>query len=211
MERDIPGGSDAISGVTTRILGFFRVRFAMVGSSYHEFGMRTTGPGEDRMDVEGMRATIAKQYEKCGGILADAIRDYGEDLWMDEERYFNPAWRVAYHAVFYTNIYCSPTEAAIEPWPGQQKLAERIGRRPPEELPAVEPYSKAQIVEYLQFVLDHVPGYLEEFDPGAPCWPHWYDENQLEFHFNNLRHLQHHTGELIERHDIVRPFEYGWR
>jgi hypothetical protein len=37
-----------------------------------------------------------------------------------------------------------------------------------------------------------------------------YDESQLEFQLNNIRHLQHHIAQSIERHDIVNSFEYEW-
>jgi len=49
-----------------------------------------------------------------------------------------------------------------------------------------------------------------EFIPEKNCWPHWYDENQLEFHINNIRHLQHHTAETIERANNIKPFNYTW-
>jgi hypothetical protein len=166
------------------------------------------------MTTSGIRKTIELQYEKAGSILTNTIERYDDELWMAADGYSYPAWRVAYHAVYFTNIYCSPTEESISAWPHERENYQILGRTPwpPYELVvATEPYSRAEIGEYLCFVLEAVPGYLEGIEPEADCWPFWYDENQLEFHFNNLRHLQHHTAELIERHDIATGFSYPWQ
>ena len=63
---------------------------------------------------------------------------------------------------------------------------------------------------FLQFIEGNLEEYLSDVKPEEKCWPHWYDENQLEFHINNIRHIQHHTAEIIERANNVENFEYEW-
>jgi len=66
------------------------------------------------------------------------------------------------------------------------------------------------MLEFLDFVSRNVPEYLSEMRPQERCWPSWYDETQLEFQLNNLRHIQHHVGQAIERHNTFKPFDYEW-
>jgi hypothetical protein len=158
--------------------------------------------------------SLKNQYDKSLNILEEAIRGYDEDLWLDDKAYKSPAWQVAYHALFYANIYCSPTEAGVAAWPKARENYQFFGKTPwpPfEKVVLKEPYAKADMLEFLGFVRDRIPVYLEKMRPEEKCWPHWYDEPQLEFHINNIRHIQHHCGEMIERHDIVRSFAYKWQ
>jgi hypothetical protein len=157
---------------------------------------------------------LQKQYDKSLNILAEAIGGYDEKLWYDDKAYKSPAWQVAYHALFYANIYASAAEKGIRAWPKARENYQFFGKTPWPPFDKVileESYSKSDILEFLAFVRENIPRYLEEMRPEERCWPHWYDETQLEFHINNLRHIQHHCGELIERHDIFGSFAYRWQ
>ena len=161
-----------------------------------------------------IKNALEKQYDKCLDIMAQAIKDYPENLWDDRFGYKYPAWQIAYHALFYGNIYCSVDEHSITARPKQKELYEVFGKTPwPPfvEVQITESFSKSDILEFLEFVRLNVKKNLPLMKPVEQCWPSWYNENQLEFHINNLRHIQHHCGEMIERADIVNTFKYDWR
>lgn len=149
-----------------------------------------------------MKRELARQYEIALTMLRGVVEETGEDTWLYTDETKEAAWHIAYHAVFYANIYCSPTEEAVRRWDRQSKDCHFLGPTPwppHERFVPTETYSKADIIEFIEFVMRLIPEYLEHLDPEAPCWPHWYNQNQLEFHLNNLRHIQHHTAQLMER------------
>ena len=61
--------------------------------------------------------------------------------------YANPFWQVAYHALFYTDFYLQPSEAAFVPWEHHRPGYHRFGSDP--DAPAVEtPYSVDEVKAY---------------------------------------------------------------
>jgi len=151
-----------------------------------------------------MKKELASQYEIALTMLKGVIDEIDDHLWSDSSGSKDAAWHIAYHAVFYANIYCSPSEEAISSWDKECRDHQILGPTPwppHDRFVPSEPYSKSEIIEFVNFVLDAIPDYLEQLDPEQACWPHWYKQNQLEFHLNNLRHIQHHTAQLIERNN----------
>ena len=149
-----------------------------------------------------MESELASQYEIALTMLKGVIDETEESTWSRTDATTEAAWHIAYHVVFYANIYCSPSEAEVKRWARQSNDCHILGPTPwpPHEryVPS-ESYSKADVTEFIDFVLGIIPGYLEHLETEKPCWPHWYNMNQFEFHLNNLRHIQHHAAQLIER------------
>jgi len=154
-----------------------------------------------------------KQYIKSLSILEDVIKKYDSELWYDDRKYKSPIWFICYHALFCTNCYCSASEQDIIHWKNERKDYHRFDkmREMRKQNIQIEPYSKEELLDFIDLILKTIPQYLDKFEPEKRCWPQWYDENQMEFHINNFRHLQHHVGEIIERHDIVKNLEYQWK
>jgi hypothetical protein len=160
------------------------------------------------------KSVLENQYNKCLNILADAIKKYNESLWLDDKNYQFPVWQVVYHGLYITNIYCSVAENTIVNWPKEKQDYHFLGKKPwpPYEEVIIEgSYTKEEMLEFLEFIRKIVPIYLKDIKPEERCWPFWYDESQLEFHINNLRHLQHHTAEIIERHNNFKNIQYLWQ
>jgi hypothetical protein len=154
-----------------------------------------------------------KQYTKSLSIMENVISNYDNELWNNKMNYKSPAWVIGYHALFCTNMYCAASESDIVHWEKEKKDYQRFDKIHEMRKSGIEiiPYSKDDLLEFLKLIVETIPKYLEKFEPEKKCWPYWYDENQMEFHINNFRHLQHHIGEMIERHDIVKNFEYKWK
>jgi hypothetical protein len=158
-----------------------------------------------------MKEEFSRQYKSALGMIDEFIDKCPDDFWLDE-KYQSPAWQVCYHALFYTNIYLSPSEVAILKWEGERDEYHDLRRIGREKDPApLEPYSRREMKTFQEHIRSRVPSCLEDMEPDRDCWPFWYNQNQLEFHMNNLRHLQHHTGELFERLNIISPVPYQWR
>jgi hypothetical protein len=157
--------------------------------------------------------SLKRQYTKCFKMLRETISVYDSDLWIDAEHFESPAWQIVYHLLYNANRYLSPSESTVVNWPKENKKLYKFFSKQ-SELTKEEinrnPYSKDEMLEYLAHIKDNMPSYLERMQPDNNCWPSWYDENQLEFQINNIRHIQHHIGQLNERLNNLIPFDYWW-
>ena len=157
---------------------------------------------------------LENQYRASLGMLRQCIEQYDEDVWTDTASHSNPAWHIAYHAIFYANIYCAPSEKDVVRWPGETVNHQFMGETPwppHEKFVPERSYSQQEILAFLDHVSKQIPAYLEELETDEDCWPSWYDLTQLEFHINNLRHIQYHPGQLVERQCNVKKISVDWK
>ena len=73
------------------------------------------------------------------------------------------------------------------------------------------PYGQEAVLEYLQMCKAIVEEKTARFDPDAESGFHWLPFGKLELQLYNLRHLQHHTGELCERLGTEANIEVEWQ
>ena len=144
---------------------------------------------------------IRSQYLSTLEMLKYAVEKCPETLWNDPADK-NKFWQVAYHALFYTHLYLQPTEQDFRPWPKQRK-AHDLSK------PA-DPYSKEEVLEYLAFcqqqVEERVPGLNLEAESGFDWLP--FDKAELQVY--NIRHVQQHAGELMERLGSRAGIDVDW-
>ncbi len=148
-----------------------------------------------------LREAIAGQHLAGLEMLEGAVRACPDELWDDpsfEIRY----WRIAYHALFYTDFYLSESEEAFRPWDRARPEAQFLGPLPwpPHRAPIeVEPYSPREILEYAQIIRGSIAQRVRAFPLDGPSGFPWLPLNRLELHFYTFRHTQHHVGQLVER------------
>jgi hypothetical protein len=150
-----------------------------------------------------LRETIAGQFHSALRMLGKAIELCPEPLWLAASGDSpNRTWHIAYHALFYTHFYLSPTDAEFAAWPGHRAEYNYLGevRTKPGYRPLIDqPYTQAEVREYLDFCQGEVDRQTAILDPEAPSGFSWLPFNKLELQFYNLRHLAHHTGQIAER------------
>ena len=133
-------------------------------------------------------------------------------MW-DDGHHTNLFWHIAYHALFYTHLYLQPTEEEFDPWAGHRENYQFMGRLPwpPHEEPEIgEPYSGEDVLAYLEHCCQQVETQVPKLDLNAPSGFYWIPLNKMELQFYNIRHLQHHTGELCERLGERGDVQIGW-
>jgi hypothetical protein len=125
-------------------------------------------------------------------------------------------WEVAYHAAFYADLYLTPD---LQQYRGQPDWAwphaAGLGRKmePPfDMLPEAERgpvLDRRRVAQYIADTADKLRRVLaEETDEtlaGGSGFP-WYPVTRLSMHMVNLRHVQHHAGQLaaiLRRHGIA--------
>ena len=153
---------------------------------------------EEIFDFELKRA-LKGQYHAGLAMLRETIEKCPEELWT-AGTFPRNTWRIAFHAIFYTHLYLQTEEGAFKPWAkGRESIRllwdDENGNPPPNEAP----YSKEEILEYLDLVDSGVDGWVDALDlrsKDSGFW--WYTIPKLDHRLLNVRHLQGHVGQLSE-------------
>jgi len=154
------------------------------------------------MDV---KAVVISQYSAALQMLRQAVEGCPDEMWNPAED-ATPFWRVAYHALFYVHLYAQPAVEQFRPWERHWEGAEKQGR----QAPAGKPYTKDDVLAYLDFCREVVKAQTADLQPEAPSGFFWLPMNKLELQFYSIRHVQQHTGELMERLGSRAGIELHW-
>jgi len=155
---------------------------------------------------------IISQYLAALEMLKQAIIQCPDSIWNDpgDKTKF---WHVAYHALFYTHLYLQDSEQTFTPWPKHRPEYQFIGQVPwpPHAAPQIgEPYDKETVLEYLVFCQQQVTERAPLLNPEAVSGFSWLPFGKLELQFYNIRHIQQHAGELMERLGTRAHLELPW-
>jgi hypothetical protein len=151
---------------------------------------------------------IKSQYRASLAMLRQAIMGCPDSLWRSPD-YKNQSWHIAYHVLFYTHFYLHPREEDFVPWEKHNDEIVSLGDSP-EGLEGVDVYSKEDILAYLALCLEQLEMQVDAMDLEAESGFYWLPFDKLELQFYNIRHIQHHTGELSERLGAQGQFEVEW-
>jgi len=175
------------------------------------------GDGSTSIPLDTLRVSLERQYRAALAMLREAVERCPEPLWLDPAP-TNAFWQVAYHALYFTHLYLQPDEAAFRPWPGHQPEVENPDGVEGTDEPAgqllivPEPYTREQVLAYaasLEAGLHDAVGALDLLASDCGFW--WYRPMaKLEHQLVNLRHLQHHAGQLADRVRIAEGVGVGW-
>jgi hypothetical protein len=155
---------------------------------------------------------IGSQYQACLEMLKQCIGKCPESMW-DSAEDRSKFWHVAYHALFYTHLYLQDSEHDFQPWSRHRPEYQFIGQLPwPPHAPPDngEPYDKDSILDYLGFCQQEVGARVPQLNLESDSGFDWLPFGKLELQFYNIRHLQQHTGELMERLGARADVRIDW-
>lgn len=155
---------------------------------------------------------IVSQYLAALEMLKQAIVKCPDSVWNDP-RDKTKFWHIAYHALFYTHLYLQDSEQSFVPWSKHRPEYQFIGQLPwpPHSPPQIgEPYDQDAVLEYLAFCQQHVAERVPQLNLDAASGFDWLPFGKLELQFYTIRHLQQHTGELMERLGARANLELPW-
>lgn len=158
------------------------------------------------------KAAIASQYLATLEMMKQVISKCPDDVWRGSKP-TNQFWHIAYHALFYTHLYLQPQGADFTPWPKHRPNLNSLGPPPwaPEEgIEPGEPFSQAEVLDYLALCQQEVHTQTQNLKLDAPSGFDWIPLNKLELQFYNIRHLQQHVGELSQRLWAEAGIEIDW-
>jgi hypothetical protein len=140
-----------------------------------------------------IKSILTGQFEAALCMLHNCIRACPPEHW--EGKIANGTFRwVAYHTLFWVDLYLSPgDEAAFE----LRELHQRGGDE--REPFACLGLSKEETLEYIEICRQKLLKTLAAETAEslqAPCAIPWRKFSRGELHIYNLRHVQHHSGQL---------------
>lgn len=153
---------------------------------------------EAHADIHGV---ISSQYRAALAMLRAAVERCPAELW-DAPAPKNRFWHIAYHALFFTHLYLHRAAADFRPWPKHRDDYEQMGPQPwpPHRVPQIgEPFSRAELLEFLTFCEREVDARVPALDLAAESGFDWLPMDKLELQLYSIRHLQQHCGELADR------------
>lgn len=144
--------------------------------------------------TEYLKTILSGQFEASLAMLKQCMTLCKPEHWegMIVNRSFQ---KNAYHTLFFTDLYLSPREEAFElrdlhrsgGWTEPDEEAPRIGL-PKEETVEYANICRAKVLETMR---TESAASLE-----GPSGFSWLPLSRGELHLYNIRHIQHHTGQL---------------
>ncbi len=137
-----------------------------------------------------MQDAVVKQMRAALAMLRRTMESFPDELWLAGEP--NRSWRIAYHALYFTDLYLARDEGSFVAWERHRAGLERFKD-------AAEPYAKDELLEYCDRLSAEVEARVRMVAPEAASGFSWLAMTRLEAHLYNLRHLAHHGGQLADR------------
>jgi DinB superfamily len=140
-----------------------------------------------------LKHVLLSQLEAALAMLNQCITACPPEHW--ETKIANDTFRqVAYHTLFFTDLYLSPNEAAF-------LLRDLHTHGGDERGPTLSPgLPQAETLAYLPLIRQKALDIFAAETPDSlqgPSGFSWRKTSRTELHIYNIRHLQHHTGALI--------------
>ncbi len=147
-----------------------------------------------------MKMEIISQYKASLKMLLNTIDLCPASLW-DGKEYENTFWCIVYHTLFYRALYLAKSPSNFSTWTRHIENYNNLGKFTHDNKPIVVKvvYSKNDLKKYLEIIVDRVEKSINEMEDKKRSKFHWIPGTEVERHLYNIRHIQHHTGQLIER------------
>jgi hypothetical protein len=142
--------------------------------------------------LDGLKQTLINQYEAALAMLNQCIEACPPEHWEGVIGRGTFRW-VTYHTIFFADLYLSPSNESFE----LREFHYRGGdeRQPVASLGLSKDDTLAYVRICRQKMLDTIAAESEESLAGPSDFS-WYKVSRGELHLINIRHVQHHTGQL---------------
>jgi hypothetical protein len=142
--------------------------------------------------LEYFKQILIVQYEASLAMLNQCIDACSPEHWDGKIAQGTFRW-VTYHTLFFTDLYLSPSNEAFE-----LRELHRLGgdeRGPDSCIGLSKDEALAYVVLCRDKMLASIASETDDSLAGASGFS-WYKITRGEMHLVNIRHIQHHTGQL---------------
>lgn len=146
---------------------------------------------------------LGSQYKASLGMLKNAVEKIPDEYWNSPE-YNNPNWQVAYHVIWATKLYLGENIESYIPFENAIEGAESLGGSQDWEnadtgVKVEGVHTKNELLSYIDNLENILESSIEKIPLENNSGFEWYPYLRLELHINNIRHIQYHTAQIIER------------
>lgn len=157
---------------------------------------------------------LESQYKAALSMLRSALEKVPEEYWNSSE-YNNPTWQLAFHTLYGTKMYLSPSPETFVLWENAIRGAESLGGanewEHPEEGVIVEgTHTPSELIAFIDDIVANLHQNISALPIQQPSGFEWYPVTRLELHLTNIRHIQHHTAQIIERLKAKNIHGFAW-
>lgn len=155
------------------------------------------------MSADTLNRAVLSQFKAALAMLDECLEKCPDDRWdlaPPNAVASYPCWQVAYHALCYVDCYLAPSNDAFA-----DEIGSRVGGFHPagmaelrEEFPSRR-FERDELRRYAGFCRERAARVLTSESGAAlerPSGFGWLPMSRAELHIYNLRHLQHHVGQL---------------
>jgi hypothetical protein len=142
---------------------------------------------------ELLKSAILGQFQAALSMLDDCIRACPAEHWDGLIAKY-PFWMVAYHTLCFADLYLTRTEADFKPGPMHPRGMDELE----EEYPSRR-FTKEEILGYVAACRDKLDKTIASESAKSLAGHSGHPRRKLsraELHIYNLRHVQHHAGQL---------------
>ena len=166
------------------------------------------------MNNEIIIKALASQYKASLEMLRTVLEKVPGEHWNDEE-YNNPIWQIAYHTLWSAKFYLSANPESYSPLKNAIEGAESLGGsndwENPEEGVKVDGFhTKEDLLYFIDEIEANLLISIEDIPLEQDSGFEWYPFSRFELHINTIRHIQHHTAQLIERLKAKDITGFSW-
>jgi hypothetical protein len=163
--------------------------------------------------IDLYQSAVAPQFEAAFCTLARCVDACPDSLWHQPVGNLKLC-QVAFHVLFFADLYLGPNEAAVRQQPFHRKHAAVFADY--EELEPVRQkalYEKPFILTYLQHCREKAVRTMAAETAESLAGQSGFERLNFprgELHVYNIRHLQHHAAQLSLRLRIDAGVEIPW-
>lgn len=167
------------------------------------------------MENHAITNILASQYKAGLGMLRNVIEKTPDDQWNTEE-YSNPNWKIAYHILYFTKLYLGAGYESFVAFANAIEGAESLGGAQDWEnteagVVVDGVHTKEELLSYIDELESSLQQSIATLPLDADSGFEWYPYTRMELHINTIRHIQHHTAQVIERLKIKGISGFTWR
>lgn len=142
---------------------------------------------------------IKNQTHAALTMLTECVENCPEAVWLSGT-HPRPYWKIAYHAAAYADCFLSKSFDSWEKWTHHRPEATWTFSDDSFEIPVVEAYTTAQVMEYIGLIREQVDKRVDSLDlKEMECGIPWYPGlPRAELLVLNVRHISEHVGQMHE-------------
>lgn len=140
---------------------------------------------------------VLAQFEAALAMVRSAIDECPNEHW-DSKVASWPFWLVAYHALCFADFYCARSTRVWKPEKGEGNLHPKGRKELEDEYPSRR-FERAELQRYADRCQAIVREALARETPKSLAGPSgfsWLKMTRAEVYLYNLRHIQHHAGQM---------------